>query len=88
MLLNELRPNLDYVMIETGNSPLTKRFVTKVEIEGNTFEGFGSSKKQSKQACAKSALNMLYNFNFTPLPRAIPLNGSGVNVATGKKLNT
>ncbi|XP_059099061.1 double-stranded RNA-specific editase 1-like isoform X2 [Tigriopus californicus] len=83
MLLNELRSDLNYVLIETGNSPLTKRFVTKVEIEGNVYEGFGSSKKQSKQACAKSALNMLYNYNFTPIPQIMSHIGiSGVSDIT------
>ena len=71
MLLNELRPGLQYDTSECGSSPSTKRFIVSVTVEkegkSDVVEGSGSSKKLAKQACARSALTMLYNMSFTPL---------------------
>ena len=71
MLLNELRPGLQYDTRECGTSPSTKRFIVSVTVEkdgkSDVVEGSGSSKKLAKQACARSALTLLYNMSFTPL---------------------
>ena len=58
MMLNEMKPGLIYDVRESGESPATKRFIMTVTIPdtGETFEGSGASKKQAKQACARSAL--------------------------------
>ena len=66
MLLNEIRPGLKYTTSESGDSPTTKRFVVKVDIDGATYEGSGASKKLAKQACARAALTCVYNMSFTP----------------------
>ena len=64
MSLNELKPGLTYECSETGASAATKRFVTTVTVDNIKFEGTGSSKKFSKQACARAALSKLYGVNF------------------------
>ena len=78
MLLNELQPGLQYDTRECGTSPSTKRFVVSVTVEkdgkSDAVEGSGSSKKLAKQACARSALILLYNMSFTPL---VAENGAG-----------
>ena len=64
MSLNELKPGLTYECSETGATAATKRFVTTVTVDNIKFEGTGSSKKFSKQACARAALSKLYGVNF------------------------
>ena len=80
MLLNELKPGLQYDTRECGTSPSTKRFIVSVTVEkdgkSDVVEGSGSSKKLAKQACARSALTMLYNMSFTPL---VTENGSSAD---------
>ena len=66
MLLNEMKPGLAYNVVEKGDSPATKTFVTSVEIDGAEFEGSGASKKLSKTACARAALSKIFGINFTP----------------------
>ena len=41
MLLNELRPGLNYEVGESGETPVTKRFIMTVQVEEQTFEGSG-----------------------------------------------
>ena len=65
MTLNEVRPGLSWECSESGNSPATKKFCMKVQIEGETFEGTGVSKKLAKQAAAKTVLTRLYNLQFS-----------------------
>ena len=65
MTLNEVRPGLSWECSESGHSPATKKFCMKVQIEGETFEGSGVSKKLAKQAAAKTVLAQLYNLQFT-----------------------
>lgn len=66
MMLNELRPGLRFDCSEANDLHTTKRFVMKVRVEDDVFEGSGASKKQAKQACARAALTKLYNVSFTP----------------------
>ena len=80
MSLNELRPGLVYEVAETGDTPVAKKFIMTVQIEGQVFEGTGSSKKLAKQACARSALSCLYNVSFTPT--AAPPSASGTGTPT------
>ena len=65
MTLNEVRPGLSWECSESGHSPATKKFCMKLQIEGETFEGSGVSKKLAKQAAAKTVLAQLYNLQFT-----------------------
>ena len=64
-----------------------------VQVDGQTFEGSGASKKLSKQACARAALTKMYNISFTPLclvPEGTThanmdtSNGSGQELVPGK----
>lgn len=78
MLLNELKPGLTYDVSESGDSPATKRFIYKVKIDEQVFEGSGASKKLAKRAAARGALTKLYNLNFTPqLPSGAAGTGAG-----------
>ena len=65
MTLNELKPGLAWNCSETGHSPATKKFCMKTDIDGESYEGSGVSKKLAKQAAAKSILNKLFNMSFT-----------------------
>ena len=47
MLLNELRPGLNYEVGESGETPVTKRFIMTVKVEEQTFEGSGKRGKLS-----------------------------------------
>ena len=64
-----------------------------LQVDGQTFEGSGASKKLSKQACARAALTKMYNISFTPLclvPEGTThanmdtSNGSGQELVPGK----
>ena len=67
MILNELKPGLDYKLDEaTGTSASNRQFTVKVELDGQSFEGTGPSKKMAKQALAKAVLNKVYKCNFSP----------------------
>jgi len=67
MSLNELRPGLTFECSEIGSNPdNAKKFRTTVTVDGKVFEGFGSSKKLSKAACARACLYKLFGVNFTP----------------------
>ena len=87
MLLNELRPGLQYDTRECGSSPSTKRFIVSVTVEkdgkSDVVEGSGSSKKLAKQACARSALTLLYNMSFTPLVTDNGADGGGDQFVPG-----
>ena len=65
MTLNEFKPSLAWECVELGHSPATRKFCMKTEIDGETYEGSGVSKKLAKQAAAKSILNKLYDMNFS-----------------------
>merc|ERR550517_639738 len=67
MILNELKPGLDYKLEEApGTSASNRQFTVKVELDGQSFEGTGPSKKMAKQALAKAVLNKVYKCNFNP----------------------
>ena len=77
MILNELKPGLDYKLEEaTGTSASNRQFTVKVELEGQSFEGTGPSKKMAKQALAKAVLNKVYKCNFNPTIMASSSGGS------------
>ena len=67
MILNEMRPGLSFDISESGDTPSNKKFTTRVEVEGQQFEGSGASKKLAKQAVAKAVLNKIYKYNFTAM---------------------
>ncbi|XP_023716854.1 double-stranded RNA-specific editase Adar isoform X3 [Cryptotermes secundus] len=65
MLLNELRPGIKFECVSEDGEPYAK-FTMSVNIDGETFEGTGPSKKLGKAAAAKAALAKLYNITFSP----------------------
>ena len=66
MILNELKPGLDYKLDEAaGTSASNRQFTVRVELDNQSFEGTGPSKKLAKQALAKAVLNKVYNCNFS-----------------------
>lgn len=67
MVLNELRPGVEYVMLSETGEAHCKRFTMSVTVEGKTFEGTGQSKRSAKAASAKAALMGIYNMNFSPM---------------------
>jgi len=83
MTLNEMKPGLSFECLETGTSPATRRFIMKVSIDGEEFEGCGTSKKLAKQAVAKSALTKLYDFKFTPMSVDMNTPGSANKIVPG-----
>ena len=61
MILNEMRPGLAFQLSETSPaSPSTRQFTVTVEVEGQSFQGSGASKKLAKQAVAKAVLSKIY----------------------------
>jgi len=67
MCLNELQPKITFECGEIGTNPdHSKKFRTTTDVDGETFEGFGASKKLSKTACARAVLYKKYGHNFTP----------------------
>ena len=72
MILNELKPGLEFQTAEGGGAAAggggaARQFTVTVEVEGEAFEGAGASKKLAKQAVAKAVLSKIYRYNFTPL---------------------
>merc|ERR1711971_1257948 len=82
VILNELKPGLDYKLEEaTSTSASNRQFTVKVELDGQSFEGTGPSKKMSKQALAKAVLSKVYKCNFNP---AIMASSSGKGSTQGQ----
>ncbi|KAK8402048.1 hypothetical protein O3P69_001259 [Scylla paramamosain] len=52
--LNELRPGVTYTMEQEGG--VCQPFCISVEVDGQKYRGFGSSKQLAKQAAAEAAL--------------------------------
>ncbi|CAH1127042.1 unnamed protein product [Ceutorhynchus assimilis] len=72
MLLNELYPNAVY-NFTLNESDVVNRFKATISIEGDTFPGTGSSKKNAKSAAARIALAKLINYT----PSDGQINGHG-----------
>jgi len=63
--LNELRPGLEYTLLETKGPVHQPTFVLSVTVNGASFTGEGRSKKQAKQECAENALKSFVQFKNT-----------------------
>jgi len=89
MSLNELKPGLTFACTETETGT-GKKFTTTVTVDGSKFEGVGSSKKLSKQACARAALSKLFGANFTSIMTKVessPVTNSKVIAGTNIPLS-
>ncbi|XP_062391712.1 interleukin enhancer-binding factor 3a [Sardina pilchardus] len=76
MELNELRRGLKYDLVsETGSSHI-KSFVIEVEVDGQKFQGTGSSKKLAKANAAMAALDKVMQASI-PFKKKKPAYGLG-----------
>jgi len=62
MLVNELHPAAEFSITQVGG-PCSK-FTIQVEIDGQSFEGEGKSKKEAKKACCMSALKSIHGIEY------------------------
>lgn len=72
-LINELYPGVVYKCI-SDNGESHAKFTVAVTINGETFEGTGSSKKLAKAAASKAALAKLKNFHSSSFYIPAPMN--------------
>lgn len=67
MLLNELQPGLEYMLVSENAAMPTQRFTMAVTVgSGETYDGCGSNKRLAKAAAARAALLKLYNISTGP----------------------
>ena len=67
MILNELRPGLNYEVIgETGESH-DKCFTMVTTVDGERFEGQGRNKKIARTKAAEAALAKIFNLRFSEI---------------------
>jgi len=59
MLINEMRPELDFVLILQAGPPHAPTFVVTVDVDGQIFEGTGASKQKAKRNAAEKILSSL-----------------------------
>ena len=59
MALNEKKPGLSYNMISQSGPVHAPTFVIAVEIDGQTFQGQGTSKKTARTEAAQNACRAL-----------------------------
>lgn len=59
MLINEMRPELDFVLISQDGPPHAPTFVVTVDVDGQIFEGTGASKQKAKRNAAEKILSSL-----------------------------
>ncbi|XP_076150850.1 interleukin enhancer-binding factor 3a isoform X2 [Alosa pseudoharengus] len=82
MELNELRRGLKYDLVsETGSSHI-KSFVIEVEVDGQKFQGTGSSKKLAKANAAMAALEKVMQAS-VPFKKKKPAYGLGYIAPAG-----
>lgn len=60
--LNELRPGLEYRLMEQRGPTHLPTFVMKIEVNGQAFKAEGRTKKQAKHLCAQQALSSFVQF--------------------------
>ncbi|XP_031419782.1 interleukin enhancer-binding factor 3a isoform X2 [Clupea harengus] len=83
MELNELRRGLKYELVsETGSSHI-KSFVIEVEVDGQKFQGTGSSKKLAKANAAMAALEKVMQASVPFKKKKPPMYGSGFGAQAG-----
>ncbi|XP_070535397.1 double-stranded RNA-specific editase 1-like [Ptychodera flava] len=58
-ILNEIRPDLRFVLESESGPSHAMQFTFSVEVDGKRFEGTGSSKKQAKHRVAEKALKFI-----------------------------
>lgn len=69
MLLNEIRPGLNYEVISQEGPLHSPTFVVSVVVDGHSFEGKGSSKQKAKHNAAENAFRSFISQMRTPAKR-------------------
>ena len=89
MVLNELKPGLEYRLTSQEGPSHAPVFVMSVTVNNDTFEGRGSSKQKAKQDAAVRALKTFVQPNrFIGLPGALQTqNADFTSDAAGNLLN-
>ncbi|KAF0300570.1 Double-stranded RNA-specific editase 1 [Amphibalanus amphitrite] len=64
--LNELKPGLEYKVIQQEGPTHAPTFTVQIEVNGEEFVGTGRSKKQAKQTVAEAALRSFIQFKNVP----------------------
>ncbi|XP_060803258.1 uncharacterized protein LOC106142326 isoform X2 [Amyelois transitella] len=65
MLLGYMRPNVEYRELQVeGDRPQNMVFTVGVEVEGSTFVGKASNKKEARKAAARAACSALFGVAF------------------------
>ncbi|XP_067844105.1 double-stranded RNA-specific editase 1-like isoform X2 [Heptranchias perlo] len=77
MQLNEIKPGLQYKLLSQSGPVHAPVFIMAVEVNGQTFEGSGPTKKKAKLHVAEKALR-----SFVQFP-----NASEAHLAMGRMLN-
>lgn len=78
MQLNEIKPGLEFQLMGQSGPVHAPTFNMKVEVNGEIFEGAGSTKKKAKLQAAEKALRSFVQFR----------NASEAYQAMGKKVNS
>ena len=67
MCLNELQPKITFECGEIGTNPdHSKKFRTTTDVDGETFEGFGASKKLSKESFSEIFFTFIQVVRYQP----------------------
>ncbi|XP_063825869.1 double-stranded RNA-specific editase B2-like isoform X2 [Ostrinia nubilalis] len=71
MLLTYMRPHLEYrELAAEGDRPQNMLFTMGVDVDGATYIGKASNKKEARKAAAKSACQALFNVKFEDVATA------------------
>ncbi|XP_063624485.1 double-stranded RNA-specific editase 1 isoform X2 [Cydia splendana] len=73
MLLTYMRPGLEYRELAiSGDKPQTMLFTMGVDVDGATYIGKASNKKEARRAAARAACAALFNVTFPDAPAPTP----------------
>ncbi|XP_063364001.1 double-stranded RNA-specific editase 1 [Cydia amplana] len=73
MLLTYMRPGLEYRELAiSGDKPQTMLFTMGVDVDGATYIGKASNKKEARRAAARAACAALFNVTFPDPPQPTP----------------
>ncbi|XP_059050160.1 double-stranded RNA-specific editase B2-like [Achroia grisella] len=71
MLLTYMRPHLEYRELAVdGDRPQNMLFTLGVDVDGATYVGKASNKKEARKAAARAACQALFNVKFDDVPTA------------------
>ncbi|XP_047991293.1 double-stranded RNA-specific editase 1-like [Leguminivora glycinivorella] len=71
MLLSYMRPGLEYrELAVTGDKPQTMSFTMGIDVDGATYIGKASNKKEARRSAARAACAALFNVAFPDTPAA------------------